>query len=299
MANEILNESCIYIDDFRSRKNYKCKFPDNEPLFFLTHSHVDHSLNANNEKFKVICSTTTAFITGLNFFDAVIAGKTYEINRKTNKVTFTVFNTLHSPGSCGFYFHFPINVLHVGDSRIDATMIKDLRKLIPTFSTIPLQIYTDPTKIKHKHIETYPTMEWSRNKLLKLWQKTPNNNIIIGIHSDSISLLLTGIFTPIEVKNKTLRKSLPELRPSVSRAFSMLPKTNREIQVCGRFLKQNFNVQNNKDAVFLEPSMLYFVNDNFPKNVREIYVDARGVKKLFFGTHASKNETNKLKKLSQ
>lgn len=287
----LLNDYCIFIDDFRSRKNYSCKHPTNEPIFLLTHAHVDHTMNAKNIKFNVVCTKTTALIADLKQIDEIVPGMTYEIKRKKDTVLFTVFETLHSPGSVGFYFHHPINILHLGDSRIDKKLIKDL-KTLTSKNLIPPQIYTDPTRIKHINIKTYPTMNWSREKLLYLWEQA-KGDLVVGVHSDSIALLFTGIFTPIPVKNKVLRERIPEVRPNVWRAMSVISQNNRKVQICGRLKKQGFDCKSSS-TVFVEPSMLYFVNDTFPIDTKKVSTDNRGVVKLFFGTHASPKETQML-----
>ena len=74
----------------------------------------------------------------------------------------------------------------------------------------------------------------------------------------------------------------------------MLPKTGRQILVCGRLPRnKNFAIDHPK-FVFVEPSLLWFVNDKIPINPSVIEKDNRGVYRMFASGHASVSETHAL-----
>ena len=273
----MLRDHCVHIDSFFSRTDYVCG-SGGEGLFLLTHAHLDHITNA--KRFPIVCTETTARIAGITPHRVVVPRRTYRMSG----VVFSVFSTVHSPGSVGFYFHDPINVLHVGDSRVDASMLAKLRSLVGDGAPRPV-IVSDPTVVRHP-VTRYPSIEHSRQVLLTLFDAF-SGDVVVGVHTDSLRLLLDGLFTPVQTEG------FPALRAPVARALRGCSGP-RTIRICGRLPRVELPPTN---LMCLEPSMLFFVNDHEARDPWQTYVDRRGATRFFFATHASPQETSDLREM--
>jgi hypothetical protein len=288
----MLEEYCVYIDNFRVKNNYSC---ENTllPLLLLTHAHADHHGRSIKKFRNVVCSGPTAFILDIldKIYQPIIVepGKTYQ---HSNDVVFTVFDTIHSPGSIGFYFHPPINVLHVGDSRIDTILTQTITNIIstsPRYNGENIIINKDRDNLKHRNVfKLYPSVQTSRENLFNLWEQNGAAKLVVAMHSDSLCLLLNGIFTPVPLSED---EQVTTVRDSVKRSMSMLPKTDRQILVCGRLPRDNNFAFEHPNYIFVEPSLLWYVNDVIPRDPYLITKDKRGVWRMFASSHASRNET--------
>jgi hypothetical protein len=284
----MLKKHCVYVDDFRIKQDYHTC--NNIPLLLLTHAHADHH-GRSIEKFKhIVCSAATALIlNNLNQPIIVEAGKTYQYNRD---VVFSVFNTIHSPGSIGFYFH-TLNVLHLGDGRIDYEFTQTISKIISTskyYNGKNILINKDRNDFKH-NILKYPKLETSRINLFHLWQQY-GDKLVLAMHSDALNLLLNNIFTPFPLAK--YHHKVISVRESVNRSMSMLPKTDRQILVCGRLPRDKNFIRYYPNHVFVEPSLLWYVNDKIPRDPYMVTKDSRGVWRIFLSSHASPNESDVL-----
>jgi hypothetical protein len=288
----MLKKFCVHIDNFRVKKDYSCKTAP-APLLLLTHAHADHHGRSISKFTNVVCSATTAFILGTVHEPQIVEpGQTY---KHSDDVVFTVFETIHSPGSVGFYFHSPINVLHVGDSRVDSALLETITNIIsmnPHESANKLTINGDRDDLKHHNVfKSYPSVETSRRALFELWEKYGADKLVVAMHSDSLCLLLNDIFTPVLLPED---EDVPAVRKTVLTAMSLMPNTKRRILVCGRLPRNNNFADDHPNYVFVEPSLLWFVNDKLPREPTLVSKDKRGVYRIFASGHASQNETRRL-----
>jgi hypothetical protein len=283
----LLAKHCIFIDDFKVRKDYYSG--DKKPLWLLTHAHSDHAGKQIQRFNSVFCTAESGYILEIPKFNLIEPGKTYT----HNGVKFSVFSTLHSPGSVGFYFYPPIHILYVGDSRIDNRLFSTVETLVRQKTTKnKLRIISDREDFKYRQeIKSFPTVAWSRKTLHTLWKKFPGK-LVLAMHSDSLCLLLNNLFVPVPLPTSV---GLPPVRPNVVRAMSLLPSgAPFSIYVCGRLPRHKIQT---KDYIFVEPSLLYYVNNTVVTEPSVIECDVRGVWRMFASGHASLKETQKLKKL--
>lgn len=285
----MLKKYCVHIDNFLVKKDYSCKSYAPAPLLLLTHAHADHHGRSISKFTNVVCSATTVFILGkLHQPQIVEPGQTY---KHSDEVVFTVFQTIHSPGAVGFYFHSPINVLHVGDSRVDDTLLETITNIISKHDGggNKLTINSDRNDLKYQNVfKSYPSLQTSRQNLFQLWEKHGAHKLVVAMHSDTLCLLLNDIFTPVPLSKED---ELPRVRNNVIRAMSLLPKKKRKILVCGRLPRNNNFADAHPNYVFVEPSLLWFLNDKVPREPTLVSKDKRGVYRIFTSGHASIYET--------
>ncbi len=118
---EILMEHGIHID------NFKIEEQENVKLFFLTHGHQDHT-KGDLKRFKplVYCSYITSLMIKHPNTIFLIPDHWYTIK----KIEFYVFETIHCPGSYGYFFK-EWGILHLGDSRVTPGLLLLFKKLNP------------------------------------------------------------------------------------------------------------------------------------------------------------------------
>lgn len=129
--------------------------------YFLTHSHKDHLLGLINKSFcsRVYCTALTKQIIALDdkykdvipFLVVKEYNSPFEITTKTEKVTATLINSYHAPGSCMFLFEGNDKAaLFTGDIRAEEWWVTSLIKnpfLFPYITRLKQldQVYLDTT----------------------------------------------------------------------------------------------------------------------------------------------------------
>lgn len=261
---EILLDAGIRIDNF---KLHDC---EDIELFCLSHCHLDH-VRPDMRKFPhmIHCSyLATEMILHNDNMIVVEPGEWYTVN----KIKFYVLETIHCPGSIGFYFP-KCDILYLGDTRITTGILKTVATLKPR------NILYDNTHQKFKGM--FPSLDSSACVLLQaINEKSKNGKKKVYVCIPHVGAVLLLQMLDLKVQ---LDDSLKPMVAKLVQTMDLEDKKSKVVIVGMKFKK-----------IQIMPSSQYFViNKLDPHKV----VDVDGnLTRVFASFHAGESEIHLLSK---
>lgn len=256
---EILESAGIHID------NFKISVKPN--LFLLTHAHADHCPgNVKKFKYPIYCSFLTSTLIENENIYILESNSWYEINH----ISFYVFETIHCPGSIGFYFPKQ-KLLHLGDTRVTTELLKKIKELGPK------NILYDNTHEKFKGM--FPSLETSAIMLQQVvTERLENTKKTVNLCIPHIGAILLLSMLNLKVRTDESLK-IPVL--NLLKTMSLIDQKSRVVAV---------GMKNKK--INIMPSSQFFVIKKL--NPHKVVHVGKNLTRVFASFHAGDAETHLL-----
>ena len=254
----------VHVDNFKLDPTEKIK------VFLVSHAHRDHVPSSLKRfPFPIYCSRLTATMVEHPEKFILHPDKWYEING----IKIYVFETVHCPGSIGFFFP-KYDVMYLGDTRVSTSLLKTIHSLDPG------KILYDNT---HQMFEgMFPSVETSAIMLQQIISEMQ-----ISRKKKTIYLCLPHIGSILLISLLNIKVNCDDsLKPTVRDLLHTMNLVDEDSQVTAVGMKFK--------GINIMPSSQYFVvNELDPHTV--LYIN-KNETRVFASFHAGKSELHLLSK---